>query len=79
MPIEDKGTFYPAMRATDNWGILEINNGALLSSNWDNISVTVPTTIVDNNITGDGWSLVLNEGYSIEKEITSGNYKLIKK
>lgn len=42
IPVEDKGTVYPQIRVTDNWGILEVTKGALMSPNWDKISVSSP-------------------------------------
>jgi len=42
IPVEDKGSFYKNARITDVWGILTINNGALMSPGWDKISVSVP-------------------------------------
>ncbi|HMG13830.1 MAG TPA: hypothetical protein VK590_00215 [Saprospiraceae bacterium] len=79
MPIEDKGNFYPNIRITDNWGILTVENGALMSSNWDKISVTVPLKNDNKNISGDGWTLELKNGFSVTKNETTGNYELIKK
>lgn len=79
MPIEDKGTFYPNIRVTDNWGILTVENGALMSPGWDKISVTVPLKNENKNLSGDGWTLELNDGYSVTKNESTGNYRLTKK
>ncbi len=78
-PIEDKGTVYPNMRITDNWGILTVTNGALMSPGWDKISVTIPLKVEERNIAGDGWTLELKDGFAVVKEEKTGNYKLIKK
>ncbi len=79
MPIEDKGTVYPNIRVTDNWGILTVENGALMSSHWDKISVTIPIKNENKNISGDGWTLELKDEYSVTKDENTGNYKLGKK
>lgn len=79
VPIADKGTVYPHIRVTDLWGILTVENGALMSPNWDRISITNPTQIEGPKITGDGWVLELANGYAIGKDEASGNYKLVKK
>ncbi|SDM50722.1 hypothetical protein [Pedobacter antarcticus] len=76
IPIEDKGTVYPNIRVTDLWGILTVENGALMSSNWDKISISNPARTEDKKIFGDGWILELTDGYTIEKDGASGNYKL---
>lgn len=79
IPIEDKGTVYPNIRVTDNWGILTVEKGALMGSNWDKISVGVPIKNENKNISGDGWTLELKDGYSVTKDESTGNYKLTKK
>jgi hypothetical protein len=78
IPLEDKGTVYQIIRVTDNWGILTVENGALMSPNWDKISVTVPLISENNVVKGDGWVLELNEGYSVIKDEGSGGYKVVK-
>ena len=79
MVLEDKGTVYPNMRITDQWGILTVENGALMSPNWDKITITNPIKTEDKKIIGEGWILELTDSYIVEKEETSGNYKLTKK
>ncbi len=79
IPIEDKGTVYPNIRVTDKWGILTVEKGALMSQNWDKISISVPLKTEDKNVSGDGWFLELADGYEIRKNETNGNYVLVKK
>lgn len=79
IPLEDKGTVYPNMRISDNWGILTVEKGALMSPNWDKISVSVPIKKDNQNISGDGWTLELKNDYSVLKDEETDNYKLIKK
>ncbi len=79
MPLEDKGTVYPNLRITDNWGILTVSNGALISPNWDKVSISSPEKFNDKTISGDGWILELSKGYHISKDDKTGNYKILKK
>jgi hypothetical protein len=79
IPIEEKGTVYPNIRVTDKWGILTVENGALMSPKWDKISVTSPLKTENKIISGDGWTLELNDKYSVTKDEITGNYKLTKK
>ncbi|MEY8760559.1 hypothetical protein [Chryseobacterium tongliaoense] len=79
LPIEDKGTVYPNMRVTDNWGILEVNNGALMFPDWSKMSISIPTKINDQLIEGNGWSLQLNKNYAVVRDEKNNNYILIKK
>ena len=67
IPIEDFGTVYPNCRVTDNWGVLEVENGALLASDWSKITVTAPTNISDKIVSGDGWKLELNANWKVVK------------
>lgn len=78
MPLEGHGNIYPALRLSDNWGILTVTNGALLGTSWDKITVSEPTSIQKNLVTGDGWTLNLNDGYSVQKNMTDNNYSLRK-
>ncbi len=78
MPLENKGTVYPNIRITDKWGVLTVESGALVSPNWQAISISNPTNIGDKKITGEGWELELADDYCLTKD-EAGNYKLIKK
>ena len=62
---------------TDNWGILEVENGALMAPNWNKITITPPIETNEGIIIGDGWTLELNTDlYTIEQEPSTGNYFL---
>jgi len=76
-PLENFGTVYPTMRVTDNWGILTVENGALLDSNWGNVIVSKPTEINNKIVKGSGWTLELKENWIVEK--TEGKFILKKK
>ena len=79
-PLDNLGTVYPNIRISDNWGILTVINGALMSSNWTNIYVSalnIPLEIIDtNHIKGDGWKLELNEGWKLVPSERKGDYLL---
>lgn len=77
-PLEEMGTIYPTLRLTDNWGILEVNKGALISINWDKITLSHPTKIALQTIEGDGWLLQLNENYSFELDEKNNIYGIRK-
>lgn len=75
---EDEGTVYPTIVLSDNWGVLTVTEGgALLRSDWRWVVVSIPTEITDKSIKGDGWSIELNKGYTVEKKL-EGDYILIK-
>ncbi|WP_143305653.1 hypothetical protein [Chitinophaga vietnamensis] len=75
VPLEDKGTVYPTMRVTDLWGILTVTKGALMNPSWNMITLSAPTDITNKKASGDGWTLELNDGYTLVKD-EQGNYKL---
>jgi hypothetical protein len=78
-PLEDKGTVYPTIRVTDEWGILEAQQGALMSPNWNKITVSAPVNTAGQHISGEGWTLILNEGWTIAKDsLNQGNYQVKK-
>jgi len=78
MPVEDKGTLYINIRVTDNWGILSVGKGALMSPGWDKISVSIPLKIDNKTVSGDGWTLQLNDGYTVFRDEKTGNFTLKK-
>ena len=78
MPLDSFGTVYPYIRISDKWGILEVDScGALMSSDWNYVTITYPEMITDTLIRGKGWKLKLNEDWKLEKE--NSKYKLTKK
>jgi hypothetical protein len=79
MPLEDKGTVYTNVRIIDNWGILTVENGALLAPKWNKVSLSLPISEDGNKIIGDGWILELKGEYTIIVDETNGNYSLGKK
>jgi hypothetical protein len=79
IPLEGYGTVYPTMRVSDNWGILTVTGGALLGTNWDKVTVSEPTMNNTDTVSGEGWTLELNEGYVIRKNVTDNNFTLIKR
>lgn len=77
--LDDQGVVYPSIRAKDNWGVLDVTNGALMSPDWKKITLSNPTSVDGRVVTGDGWILELNEGYTILKDIFTNKSYLSKK
>ncbi len=78
VPLEPHGTVYPSIRITDEWGILEASEGALISQNWDKATVSQPLEIKGNQVSGRGWTLELKAPYRISRNVVDGNYALEK-
>lgn len=76
---EDEGTVYHDIQISDRWGVLTVvEGGALLRSDWRWVIVSEPLVITGERVTGDGWTIELNEGYFIE-ETAGGDYLMSKK
>lgn len=43
----------------DDWGVLEVSNGALMKSDWSAVIVAAPQTVNDSSIKDNGWTLEL--------------------
>ncbi len=76
-PLENFGTVYPNLRVTDDWGILTVENGALLAPDWSKVIVSAPTEISEKTVNGDGWKLELNPEWNVQK--IGNKFKLGKK
>lgn len=64
-PLENLGTVYPNLKIIDDWGILTVENGALMASDWSKVIVTAPTLIEDGIVEGDGWKLELEPKWMV--------------
>ena len=76
IPLGQYGIVYPNLRITDTWGILTVENGALLSASWDKVSITKPTKVTSKQALGDGWTLEITDGYFIKQD-RENNYILL--
>jgi hypothetical protein len=62
-----------------DWGILTVEDGALLSADWSKVTVTAPEENNNGLVKGKGWTLELNDQYDIVRDGASLNYYLRKK
>jgi hypothetical protein len=75
-PLGDAGTVYPTIRITDEWGVIEGKNGALMKPGWSALVVTAPEHTEGSSVSGDGWTLELEPGWTIVPDARSGDYVL---
>ena len=61
--LGEYGTVYPTLKIVDNWGILEVDRGALLSPDWKKVIVPYPEILNNNILSGAGWKLTLKPGW----------------
>lgn len=68
-PLGPEGTLYKQIRISDNWGKLTVDKrgeGCLMSNNFKFLRVPAKGyNISKNHIEGDGWDLILNNGWEI--------------
>jgi hypothetical protein len=63
--LDTLGTLYEKLRVADNWGKLAVDNGgALLTNDLRTLRLSAKELQTErNHISGDGWHLVLNDGW----------------
>jgi hypothetical protein len=76
-PLENAGTVYGKMRITDEWGILEATNGALMKTDWSAVIVVAPSVSAGSSLKGDGWTLELKPGWKIVPGARKGDFILV--
>jgi hypothetical protein len=60
LSLGDAGTVYPTMHVSADWGTIDVDGGALLTSDWSRLSVAVPQSGVHGGkLHGKGWTLQL--------------------
>ncbi len=78
VPLPGKGTVYPNLRVSDAWGILTVEEGALISQDWSSVILDQPNQLAPEKISGKGWSLQLKAGYQVVQDKVSRQYILKK-
>ncbi|MBU0616395.1 MAG: hypothetical protein KKI02_01625 [Planctomycetes bacterium] len=74
-PLDDLGRVYPKMKMSDAWGILKMDSGgALIAADWSKVTVPAPGDTNARPLTGDGWTLELNEGWRLVPGKRAGDY-----
>jgi len=76
-PLDKEGTVYPTLRIVDEWGVLEVKNGALMNPNWSIVTVSAPAEAAGNSLKGDGWGLELKLGWKLIPDVRKGDWKLV--
>jgi hypothetical protein len=74
-PLEKAGTVYPTMRISADWGVLEVQNGALLKPDWSAVSIVAPPSL-GTTLKGDGWTLELKPNWKVVPAERKGDFTL---
>ena len=65
--LDTLGILYNTIRVSDSWGKLTVDKGGcLITNNFKNLRITARGFLKERNrVTGDGWSLILNNDWEI--------------
>lgn len=74
-PLDEVGTVYPTLRITDDWGVLEASEGALLAADWSAVVVAAPDA-AEAPLSGPGWQLTLAPGWRLVRGARAGDWTL---
>jgi hypothetical protein len=74
--LEKAGTVYPTMHISDEWGILDVKNGALLKADWSAVVLVAPAVADGGSLKGDGWTLELKPGWKVVPGARKGDFVL---
>ena len=76
-PIPGSGTVYPTYRVTAEWGSLEADQ-VLVSADEKTLALPAPRELEGTTLKGDGWSVVLNEGWTVQPGDRRGDYAVVR-
>ena len=77
-PLQNYGTVYPETTISDQWGRIIVTAGALISPNFSQATVSAKDLNL-NSRKANGWTLELNEGWTIALGERTGDFTLRKK
>lgn len=82
IPLDENGTIYPTLRISDEWGIVEVSDGALMvreGGRASRVLVASPTNLNDRPLVGAGWKLQLKENWELAPAEQKGGLLLKRK
>jgi hypothetical protein len=82
IPLEKMGTIYPTYDLSDEWGVLEVKDGALTLGDFGKdarAQVAAPADPQARPLQGPGWKLQLAPGWTVVPGPRAGDFQLAKK
>jgi len=76
MALPPYETVYPTLRVSDRWGVLDVQHGALVDSNWSHVQVAIGTDFSATHPAGPGWTLELAPGWTLVPGKRKGDWIL---
>jgi len=78
--IPGEGTIYfGPFKASGPWGSLDATKGVLVSSDGSKRRLAAPVRIDEKTFKGDGWTLIVGDGWAVKESIPEGKYEVVKK
>jgi hypothetical protein len=78
--ISGEGTIYfGPFKASGPWGSLDATKGVLVSSDGSKRILAAPIRIDEKTFKGNGWTLIVGDGWTVKKSIPQGKYEVVKK
>jgi hypothetical protein len=72
LPLGGAGTIFPTLKVTADFGVLEVDGGALLDKAMTVAAVSA-AGIDPSNLKGEGWKLTLKPGWSVQPGARKGD------
>lgn len=76
--LGDAGIVEPLFHATNDWGVLDVTDGALVPKDFSAVTVAAPANISGAHLKGPGWTLDLSPGWKIVPAAKAGSYVVVK-
>lgn len=74
-PIPGEGTFYPTYHLTARWG--KLDGSVLVSPDRTRLAVPAPASGSGPELSGDGWTLTVGQGWVVKPGPRTGDYQLV--
>jgi hypothetical protein len=83
-PLEPGGSVYGRLYLVDDWGVLDVKSGGALlvrtpTGTIQVARVSAPQDASLRPLAGEGWTLALNEGWSIAPAERAGDWKVVRR
>ncbi|PWK85303.1 hypothetical protein [Fulvimonas soli] len=77
VPLGDAGTVYPTIHVSDDWGLIDVDGGALLAGDWTRLTVAAPAGEArGGTLHGEGWTLQLAPGWRLAPGERKGDWTI---
>jgi hypothetical protein len=72
--FEEHGSVYPHLTVSDDWGTLQVSQGALAGPDWHTVVVSAPAGSLTGHVAGAGWTLDLKPGWTLVAGARKGDF-----